>query len=94
MHTYPFFRISCVVTSSAYASFRHFFTSTCVKLVCQIHMSGNHVFLNLRHKSREGLSGLCAKMAGNLNTFENRRKFASRSNRKILSQKVYFLIWT
>ena len=63
MHTNYFFRISCVVTSSAYASFQALFN-----ISFQILMFSNHVFLNLRHKLREDLSEWCAKMARNLNT--------------------------
>ena len=79
---------------SGYASFRHFFASTCVKLVCQILMSGDHVFLNLRQKPRKGLSELCAKMTSNLNAFKKSKKIRLSFESKNYFAKVYFLIWT
>ena len=57
MHSYSFFKISCVVTSRGKAFFR---------INSQILMFSDHVFQNLRHKSREDFSEWYAKMAGNL----------------------------
>lgn len=52
-YTYSFFRTSCVVTSSGYASFRHFQGNySLLYCLCRYSLfTWSHVFLNLRHSS-------------------------------------------
>ena len=85
MYAFSFFRISCVVTSSGNESFSYFFTSI-FKFSCSL-ITCSWIYVITWGKT--WASGV-PKWRAIWIPLENRTKFTSRSNRKILSQKLIF----